>query len=184
MDHGVSSKVVSAETTSLPFLALLLLIVVAAFVYLSTQNIGEAPKGGKSNKNFLVPEKGGALQLMPKNQDGNVSLKLTQKIKVSGDTYIFRFGFADESMVLGLPIGKHVVMEATIPTNDEPNGESVERKYTPISEVTQRGHVDFLIKIYRSGVHPKFPEGGLMTQHLERMEVGESMLMSGPKGRL
>lgn len=94
---------------------------------------------------------------MPKNADGCISPKLTKKIKISDDTYIFRFSFSDENMVLGLPIGKHVVFSATI------DGELCERKYTPISQVTQKGYVDFVIKIYKAGVHPKFPEGGKMS---------------------
>ena len=132
----------------------------------------------------MVPQSGGALQNMPKDEDGNVSLKLSKKTKVSSDTYVFKFDFDDESMTLGLPIGKHVVFSADMPTPDEPKGELVERKYTPISTVTQRGSVDFLIKVYRAGVHPKFPEGGMMSQYLEKMEIGQTMLMEGPKGRL
>jgi NAD(P)H-flavin reductase len=44
--------------------------------------------------------------------------------------------------------------------------------------------VDFVIKIYRKNVHPRFPEGGVMTQYLETLEPGATMLMEGPKGRL
>ena len=115
---------------------------------------------------------------MPKDKDGCISPKLTKKIKISDDTFIFRFSFSDENMVLGLPIGKHVVFSATI------NGELCERKYTPISQVTQKGYVDFVIKIYKAGVHPKFPEGGIMSQHVNNMAIGDIMLMEGPKGRL
>ena len=60
----------------------------------------------------------------------------------------------------------------------------MERKYTPISQITQRGYIDFLIKVYRKNVHPKFPDGGLMSQYMENMELGQKMLMYGPKGRL
>ncbi len=58
------------------------------------------------------------------------------------------------------------------------------RKYTPISTVNNSGYVDFVIKIYRKGIHPKFPDGGLMTQYLESLKNGDTMLMEGPKGRL
>lgn len=60
----------------------------------------------------------------------------------------------------------------------------VERKYTPISMVTQRGYVDILLKVYFANVHPKFPEGGLMSQYVNNMKIGDHMLMEGPKGRL
>ena len=79
---------------------------------------------------------------------------------------------------LGLPIGKHVVFCAKI------NGEMVERKYTPISMVTQRGYVDILLKVYFANVHPRFPDGGVMSQYVNKMNIGDHMLMEGPKGRL
>jgi len=60
----------------------------------------------------------------------------------------------------------------------------VARKYTPISEVTQRGYVDFLIKVYRANVHPKFPEGGKMSQHVETLQLGDTLLLEGPSGKL
>ena len=84
-------------------------------------------------------------------------MPLIKKVRVTDDTFIFRFGFDKPDEVFGLPIGKHVVFTAEI------DGEQVDRKYTPISRITQRGYIDFLIKIYRANVHPKFPQGGAMT---------------------
>ena len=81
-------------------------------------------------------------------------------------------------MCLGLPLGNHVMFHANV------NGEDIVRKYTPISDVIDQTYVDFVIKIYRKNVHPKFPEGGLMTQYLESFKLGDSLLMSGPHGRL
>jgi len=103
---------------------------------------------------------------------------------VSDDTYIFRFKFQNENMVLGLPIGMHVLFTAMIKSKAFPEGDEVQRKYTPISMVTQKGYVDFLIKVYYANVHPRFPEGGLMSQHMDRMQIGDKMLMAGPSGRL
>jgi cytochrome-b5 reductase len=72
-----------------------------------------------------------------------------------------------------------------MPTKEAPDGDIVSRKYTPTSEISNRGFVDFVIKIYRKNVHPRFPEGGVMTQYLETLEPNKSfMLMEGPKGRL
>ncbi len=50
--------------------------------------------------------------------------------------------------------------------------------------MNNQGYVDFVIKIYRKGVHPRFPDGGLMTQYLESLNNGETIRMEGPKGRL
>lgn len=73
---------------------------------------------------------------MQKDNDGNVKLPLQKRIKISDDTFIFRFNFPNENDVFGLPIGMHVVFNETIPTIDEPKGEIVSRKYTPISKIT------------------------------------------------
>ena len=105
-------------------------------------------------------------------------------MQLTGDTYIFRFGFPDPEYFLGLPIGKHVIMNANIKTKEHPEGELIERKYTPISEITNQGYVDFVIKIYRRDVVPRFPDGGIMTQYLESLSAGAEMKMEGPKGRL
>jgi NAD(P)H-flavin reductase len=133
---------------------------------------------------YLVPKDGGVLQKLTKDADGNISLKLGKKIKITGDTYIYRFSFSDPDHSFGLPIGQHVIFSATIPTKENPSGELVQRKYTPTSIVRNTGYVDFVIKVYRKNVHPRFPDGGVMTQYLESIEAGAEMLMEGPKGRL
>ena len=70
-----------------------------------------------------------ALELMDKNEDGQISLPLKSKIKVSHDSYIFRFEYPNAEWCLGIPVGKHVMFHAKI------GGEDVTRKYTPISMV-------------------------------------------------
>lgn len=42
---------------------------------------------------------------------------------------------------------------------------------TAATAMFQLGHVDFVIKVYRPNVEPKFPEGGKMSMHLERLQV-------------
>jgi NAD(P)H-flavin reductase len=49
---------------------------------------------------------------MRKDQDGNISLRLGKKIKVTDDTFIFRFSFTDPEYTYGLPIGQHVFFSA------------------------------------------------------------------------
>ncbi|EHB05188.1 NADH-cytochrome b5 reductase 2 [Heterocephalus glaber] len=38
--------------------------------------------------------------------------------------------------------------------------------------------------IYFKNVHPKYPEGGKMTQYLENMKIGDTILFRGPTGQL
>ena len=66
---------------------------------------------GKSKLHpFEVQEDISVLHRMTRGEpDAEFKLELTNKIKVTDDTYIFRFGFPKENYVFGLPIGKHVV---------------------------------------------------------------------------
>ena len=141
----------------------LTLRVLARRVFLPAQH----PLPPKESLELFRPDfRNGALQTLEKNKDGQISLKLKTKIKISHDTYIFRFEFPDIEMSMGLPVGNHVMFHANV------KGEEICRKYTPISAVKDQTFVDFVIKIYRKNVHPKFPEGGLMTQHLESLQPG------------
>ncbi|MBZ3875330.1 NADH-cytochrome b5 reductase 2, partial [Sciurus carolinensis] len=58
------------------------------------------------------------------------------------------------------------------------------RAYTPVSSDDDQGFVDLIIKIYFKNVHPSYPEGGKMTQYLENMKIGDTILFRGPTGRL
>lgn len=62
---------------------------------------------------------------MQKDEDDNIRLKLAKKIKITHDTFIYRFSFPDPDWTFGLPIGNHVVFSATIPTKEKPEGELV-----------------------------------------------------------
>lgn len=66
-------------------------------------------------------------------------------------------------------------------TETNPPGELIERKYTPVSEVTKKGSFDLLVKIYRKC--EKFPLGGRMTQWLEAREIGDTITIRHPFGR-
>lgn len=105
------------------------------------------------------------------------TVKLIEKENVSHDTRRFRFELP-ENHCLGLPVGKHISVIAEI------NGTEVKRSYTPVSSDDDKGHFELVIKIYFKNVHPKFPDGGKLTQHLESLKIGETINISGPKGRL
>ncbi|XP_034377252.1 NADH-cytochrome b5 reductase 2 isoform X2 [Arvicanthis niloticus] len=105
-------------------------------------------------------------------------LPLIEKEQINHNTRRFRFGLLSPDHVLGLPVGNYVHLLAQI------NSELVIRAYTPVSSDDDRGFVDFIIKIYFKNVHPKYPEGGKMTQYLENMKIGDTILFRGPTGRL
>jgi cytochrome-b5 reductase len=85
-------------------------------------------------------------------------------VRLSHDTYLFRFGLPFASSVLGLPIGKHFKVFGKVPRrtvagqwngkeDPEAGVAEIERKYTPTSSDDDLGHVDLVIKVYRPGAH-------------------------------
>lgn len=110
------------------------------------------------------------------------SFKLIDKITVNHNSYIFRFALDTPKQKLGLPIGKHVHIRAAV-TDGAGKTAVVQHAYTPISSDEDLGHVDFLIKVYRRNVHPEFPDGGRLTQHLDGLPLGSAVEMRGPAGR-
>uniref|UniRef100_A0A8C2CJB6 Cytochrome b5 reductase 1 n=1 Tax=Cyprinus carpio TaxID=7962 RepID=A0A8C2CJB6_CYPCA len=74
--------------------------------------------------------------------------------------------------------GKHVYLSARI------DGNLTVRPYTPVSSDDDKGFVDLVVKIYFKNVHPKFPEGGKMSQYLESLRIGDVIDFRGPGGLL
>lgn len=113
-------------------------------------------------------------------QDPNVKypLKLVAKEVLSHDTRKFTFALPSSEHVLGLPVGQHVYLSARI------NGSLVVRAYTPVSSDHTKGVMDLVIKVYFKNVHPKFPDGGKMSQYLESLNLGDTIDVRGPSGLL
>jgi len=111
-------------------------------------------------------------------EDPNVkySLKLVEKQIISHDTRKFIFALPSPNHILGLPVGQHVYLSAKV------GGSLVVRPYTPTSSDEDLGHMDLVVKVYFRDVHPKFPEGGKMSQYLENMSIGDSIDVRGPSG--
>ncbi|CAN0183143.1 unnamed protein product [Pylaiella littoralis] len=107
------------------------------------------------------------------------AFRLQEKEELSHDTRMFRFALQTPKHVLGLPIGQHVSMKFV-----DADGKTVTRSYTPTSSDLNLGHVDFVIKVYKPNVEPRFPNGGKMSMHLEKLKIGDTMDMRGPKGNL
>uniref|UniRef100_A0A3Q2YAT6 NADH-cytochrome b5 reductase n=1 Tax=Hippocampus comes TaxID=109280 RepID=A0A3Q2YAT6_HIPCM len=106
------------------------------------------------------------------------ALRLIDKQIVSHDTRKFRFALPSREHVLGLPVGQHIYLSAKI------DGKLVVRPYTPTSSDDDKGYVDLVIKVYFKNVHPKFPEGGKMSQYLESLRINDTIDFRGPSGLL
>lgn len=105
--------------------------------------------------------------------------RLIEKVELSHDTRQFKFALQTPKTRLGLPVGQHITLRFT-----DQSGKNHQRSYTPVSGDETPGTVTFVIKVYKANVHPKFPEGGKMSQHLDSLSIGDTMDMKGPKGHL
>ena len=84
---------------------------------------------------------------------------------------IYRFGLPRPTDILGLPIGQHISLAATI----EGQPKEVLRSYTPISSDNETGFFDLLIKSY--------PQGNI-SKYMTGLNVGDTMKVKGPKGAM
>ncbi|XP_064634915.1 NADH-cytochrome b5 reductase 3-like isoform X2 [Lineus longissimus] len=105
-------------------------------------------------------------------------LRLVDKEEISHDTRRFRFALPSPKHILGLPVGQHIYLSARI------DGSLVVRPYTPVTSDDDAGYMDLVIKVYFKNVHPKFPEGGKMSQHLNNMDINDYIDVRGPSGNL
>lgn len=105
-----------------------------------------------------------------------IGFELIEKIQVSHDTRLFKFKLQGPDHRLGLPVGYHMFTQAVI---DE---KLVMRAYTPVSSDDDLGTFTLCIKVYFANVHPKFPEGGKMSQYMEQMKIGDYLKVKGPLG--
>lgn len=112
--------------------------------------------GSGKPKTFLDPSK---FQPLP----------LVERVELNYNTRRYRFALPHPKMALGLPVGQHITFLA----RDE-EGKDVFRPYTPTSDNDQLGFVDFVVKIY---------PGGKMGAALERLRIGDTLLIKGPRGR-
>jgi cytochrome-b5 reductase len=119
-------------------------------------------------------EKKGPITL--EDPDKKYSLKLIEKIEVSPDTRQFIFELPSKNHILGLPVGQHIYLSAKV------DGKLVVRPYTPISSDDDKGTVKLMIKVYFANSHPKFPDGGKMSQYLESLHIGDHIDFRGPSG--
>ncbi|XP_051192559.1 nitrate reductase [NAD(P)H] [Lolium perenne] len=112
------------------------------------------------------------------NPREKVPCRLVGKKNVSDNVRLFRLALPSPDQKLGLPVGKHVYVCASI------GGKLCMRAYTPTSSVEEVGHVELLIKIYFKDEDPKFPAGGLLSQYLDSLPLGAPVSIKGPVGHI
>ncbi|KAF3911712.1 Flavohemoprotein [Arthrobotrys entomopaga] len=95
--------------------------------------------------------------------------QLKEKTELNHNTAIYRFALPGENDILGLPIGQHVSIAATI------DGKEMVRSYTPVSSDLNKGYFELLIKSY--------PTGNI-SRYIGNMKVGQTIKVKGPKGNM
>lgn len=128
----------------------------------------------KKEDDILIDSQGRKLALNPRKK---TPFRLQNKVVLSRDSFMLDFALPTKDHVLGLPTGKHMFLSAKI------NGESVLRRYTPISSNYDVGCVKFVIKAYPPAP-PRFPNGGKMSQYLDSLKIGDYLDFRGPVGEL
>ena len=101
---------------------------------------------------------------------------LHSKTSVSWDTRIFRFKLESDTQTLGLPTGQHMMIRLRDPVTRE----MIIRSYTPVSEASEPGFVDVLVKIYFDTPERK---GGKMSQAIDSLPIGHPIEFKGPIGK-
>ena len=101
---------------------------------------------------------------------------LHSKRSISSDVIIFTFTLEHPEQTLGLPVGQHLMIRLRDPVDRE----AIIRSYTPISEVTRKGYLDVLIKLYLPS--EKNP-GGKMSRAMNTLPIGHGVDFKGPIGK-
>jgi cytochrome-b5 reductase len=99
------------------------------------------------------------------------NFELQEKTIVSHNVAIYRFALPRATDTLGLPIGQHISIAATIPGQPK----EIVRSYTPISSDEEAGYFDLLIKSYPQGNISKYVAG---------LRIGQTIKVRGPKGAM
>lgn len=93
---------------------------------------------------------------------------LKEKIALSHNTALYRFGLPHPNDSLGLPVGQHISVMAEI------NGKQIMRSYTPSTLDCDKGHFDLVVKTY---------EQGNISRYLSLVTIGQNVKIKGPKGK-
>ncbi|KAF2801561.1 ferredoxin reductase-like protein [Mytilinidion resinicola] len=98
---------------------------------------------------------------------GFLSLALEKVEEINHNTKKLRFKLPEEDMTSGLHVASAVITKYKGPEMEKP----VIRPYTPISDVDDKGYLDFIIKRYPNGA---------MSEHMHNLIPGQRLDIKGP----
>lgn len=132
--------------------------------------VGHAPREAAHKRIPRIPEADPLLSRGFLDPHTFQPLHLAVKELLAPNVYRLLFELPTPDTVLGLPIGQHVSIKGTI------DGATVQRSYTPVSNNSDKGILDLVIKVY--------PDGLLTGKYLANLSVGDEVLFRGPKGAM
>lgn len=107
-------------------------------------------------------------------RDQYQKFKLIAKDELAKDIYRFTFALPEKYSVLGLPTGQHVAIRGYWDDGDDHH--TVTRSYTPVSNNTDLGRLELVIRCY--------PDGKLTGKYLVNCNVGDQVEFRGPTGAM
>ncbi|KAJ4985421.1 oxidoreductase NAD-binding domain-containing protein [Stagonosporopsis vannaccii] len=126
---------------------------------------GAAPPSAEESK--IPASTGEVKKAFTGGDQGFLSLVLEKSEIVNHNTKKLTFKLPEADQESGLPVASAVITKYKGPEMQKP----VIRPYTPVSDVDQKGTVDFLIK--------KYPDGP-MSEHMHNLEPGQRLDIKGP----
>jgi len=102
---------------------------------------------------------------------GNLhEVELESRQQCTHDAFLYRFRWVDKALVSGVECGQHIRVHN--------NGKR--SSYTPISDSSNKGWFEFVIKVYPS---LSGDSDGSFSRYLNTISIGDRVLMSGPTGQ-
>jgi len=142
---------------------------ITAFFAWRKYSSSSSPSPSKSAQSASDSAIASSPSLIALDSTRKIPFQLQEKKILTHDTRLFRFALQSSEHILGLPIGQHMFLSAEI------DGKPVSRAYTPTSSDDEVGYFDLVIKVY--------PQGN-MTRHLDTLNIGDTINVQGPRGRL
>ena len=91
--------------------------------------------------------------------------------RISADVILFTISFSDASLRCELPLGSHIILQAS----SSDNKHNITRQFTPVSPLISFGYLYILIKIYSDG---------RMSSLVRDWNIGSEVRIRGPFGSL
>eukprot|EP00182_Erythrolobus_australicus_P000417 CAMPEP_0185833810 /NCGR_PEP_ID=MMETSP1353-20130828/3516_1 /TAXON_ID=1077150 /ORGANISM="Erythrolobus australicus, Strain CCMP3124" /LENGTH=888 /DNA_ID=CAMNT_0028532139 /DNA_START=67 /DNA_END=2733 /DNA_ORIENTATION=+ len=141
--------------------------------YIGELDEGYGDDGSEAAASSGVEEAEVLIALNPRQK---IACPLIEREELTYNTRRLKFALPTKDHILGLPVGYHMMLSGKV------DGKMVMRAYTPTSTNDNVGYFELVIKVYFKNEHPKFPNGGIFSQYLDSLKIGDTVDVKGPLG--